>query len=69
MSAYRGRSGWRAEPSTSSGRSASASTREIAGALAYSERTVKNVVHDLMMKLNCRNRAHAVALATRQGVI
>jgi DNA-binding NarL/FixJ family response regulator len=44
-------------------------TREIAGALAYSERTVKNVVHDLMMKLNCRNRAHAVALATRQGVI
>jgi DNA-binding NarL/FixJ family response regulator len=44
-------------------------TREIAGTLAYSERTVKNVVHDLLMKLNCRNRAHAVALATRQGVI
>ncbi len=44
-------------------------TREIAGSLCYSERTVKNVVHDLLMKMNCRNRAHAVACATRQGVI
>lgn len=44
-------------------------TREIAGELSYSERTVKNVVHDVLMKMNCRNRAHAVALATRQGVI
>jgi DNA-binding NarL/FixJ family response regulator len=44
-------------------------TREIAGALCYSERTVKNVVHDMLMKMNCRNRAHAVALAARQGVI
>lgn len=44
-------------------------TRDIAGALCFSERTVKNIVHDVLMKLNCRNRAHAVALATRQGVI
>ena len=45
------------------------STREIAESLSYSERTVKNIVHDLLMKLDCRTRAHAVALATRQGVI
>lgn len=44
-------------------------TREIATNLCYSERTVKNVVHDVLMKLNCRTRAHAVALATREGVI
>lgn len=44
-------------------------TREIAGLLCYSERTVKNVVHDVLVKMNCRNRAHAVALATRHGVI
>jgi DNA-binding NarL/FixJ family response regulator len=44
-------------------------TREIADELAYSERTVKNVVHDVLVKMNCRNRAHAVAHATRQGVI
>lgn len=44
-------------------------TREIAGLLSYSERTVKNVVHDVLVKMNCRNRAHAVALATRHGVI
>ncbi len=44
-------------------------TREIANAMGYSVRTVKNIVHDLLMKTNCRNRAHAVALATRQGLI
>lgn len=44
-------------------------TQEIALGLSFSERTVKNVVHDIMMKLNCRTRAHAVALATRSGVI
>lgn len=44
-------------------------TRNIAGELSYSERTVKNIVHDVLMKLNCRNRAHAVAMATRQGII
>lgn len=45
------------------------STRDIAGRLSYSERTVKNIVHDVLVKLNCRTRAHAVALATRRGVI
>ncbi len=44
-------------------------TRGIAGELSYSERTVKNIVHDVLMKMNCRNRAHAVAVATRQGII
>jgi len=44
-------------------------TRQIADAMGYSIRTVKNIVHDLLMKTNCRNRAHAVALATRQGLI
>ena len=45
------------------------STRGIAEQLSYSERTVKNIVHDLLAKMGCRTRAHAVALATRQGVI
>lgn len=45
------------------------STREIAEELSYSERTVKNVVHDVLEKLDCRTRAHAVAIATRHGVI
>jgi DNA-binding NarL/FixJ family response regulator len=44
-------------------------TRDIGDELGYSERTVKNVVHDVLMKLNCRNRAHVVGLATRQGLI
>jgi DNA-binding NarL/FixJ family response regulator len=44
-------------------------TKEIADNLCYSERTVKNIVHDVLMKMNCRTRAHAVATATRQGVI
>jgi DNA-binding NarL/FixJ family response regulator len=44
-------------------------TRDIATKLSYSERTVKNIVHDVLVKMNCRTRAHAVALATRQGLI
>jgi DNA-binding NarL/FixJ family response regulator len=44
-------------------------TRGIAEDLCYSERTVKNVVHDVLTKLNCRTRAQAVALATREGAI
>jgi DNA-binding NarL/FixJ family response regulator len=46
-----------------------ANTREIAQALCYSERTVKNVVHDSLLKLNCHTRTQAVALAARQGLI
>ena len=44
-------------------------TSEIAGKLAYSERTVKNVIHDITARLQLRNRSHAVAYAVRAGVI
>ena len=44
-------------------------TRGIAVALSYSERTVKNIVRDVLVKLGCRTRAHAVAQATLRGVI
>jgi DNA-binding NarL/FixJ family response regulator len=44
-------------------------TRGIAEDLRFSERTVKNVVHDVLTKLNARTRAQAVALATREGAI
>ena len=44
-------------------------TREVAAALCYSERTIKNVIHDAVMKLNVRTRSQAVALAVRQGTI
>jgi DNA-binding NarL/FixJ family response regulator len=44
-------------------------TREIAEGLSYSEKTVKNIVHDLLVRMNCRNRAQAVALATQRGLI
>ena len=45
------------------------STCEIAAELAYSERTVKNVLHDITTRLQLRNRSHAVAYALRQGLI
>jgi DNA-binding NarL/FixJ family response regulator len=45
------------------------STREVASGLHYSERTVKNVLHDVVTKLNARTRSHAVAEAVRQGLI
>ncbi|GAA1532073.1 helix-turn-helix transcriptional regulator [Nocardioides humi] len=44
-------------------------TTEIASQLAYSERTVKNVLHDVTTRLQLRNRSHAVAYALRQGFI
>jgi len=44
-------------------------TAEIAVALSYSERTVKNVLHDLTTRLQLRNRSHAVAYAVREGLI
>lgn len=44
-------------------------TSEIADRLAYSERTVKNVLHDVTTRLQLRNRSHAVAYALRQGLI
>jgi DNA-binding NarL/FixJ family response regulator len=44
-------------------------TAEVANRLYYSERTVKNVLHDVTTRLNLRNRTHAVAYALRQGLI
>jgi len=44
-------------------------TREIAGTLNYSERTVKNVIQDVTRRFGLRNRSHAVAYALRQGLI
>ena len=44
-------------------------TNEIACTLAYSERTIKNVIHDVVTKLNARTRSQAVAKAVREGLI
>jgi DNA-binding NarL/FixJ family response regulator len=44
-------------------------TREVATKLSYSERTVKNVLHDIVVKLNVRSRSQAVACAVREGLI
>jgi DNA-binding NarL/FixJ family response regulator len=44
-------------------------TADIADKLSYSERTVKNVIHDVTSRFNLRNRCHAVAYALRVGVI
>ncbi|MER7577918.1 response regulator transcription factor [Streptomyces sp. NPDC126514] len=44
-------------------------TREIARKLCYSERTVKNVLHDVTSRFNLKNRTQAVAYALRQGLI
>ena len=44
-------------------------TREIAHELSYSERTVKNVLHDVTTRFHLKNRSHAVAYAVREGLI
>jgi len=44
-------------------------TAEVGRQLFYSERTVKNIVHDVTSRLELRNRTHAVAYALRQGLI
>jgi DNA-binding NarL/FixJ family response regulator len=44
-------------------------TREVAKRLSYSERTVKNVIHDVVTKFNARSRSQAVAAAVREGLI
>ena len=44
-------------------------TAEVGRRLFLSERTVKNVVHDVTSRLNLRNRTHAVAYALREGLI
>ncbi|WP_234545046.1 helix-turn-helix transcriptional regulator [Streptomyces shenzhenensis] len=45
------------------------STAEIAAALHYSERTVKYVIHEVIVRHGLRNRVHAVAFALRQGLL
>jgi DNA-binding NarL/FixJ family response regulator len=45
------------------------STSEVATRMAYSERTIKNSIHDLVSRFHLRNRTHAVAFAVRQGLI
>jgi len=44
-------------------------TTEVGRNLYLSERTVKNIIHDVTSRLNLRNRTHAVAYALRQGLI
>ncbi|GAA3838555.1 response regulator transcription factor [Saccharothrix violaceirubra] len=44
-------------------------TSEIATKTSFSERTVKNVLHEVNTRLNLRNRAHAVGYAMRHGLI
>ena len=44
-------------------------TATIAETLCYSERTIKNVIHDVTIRLNLRNRSHAVAYAVKSGLI
>jgi DNA-binding NarL/FixJ family response regulator len=44
-------------------------TSEIAAKTSYSERTVKNVLHEIATRLGLRNRAHAVGYALRHGLI
>ena len=44
-------------------------TAEIALRLSYSERTVKNILYNVLSRLRVRNRSHAVAAAIRSGMI
>ena len=44
-------------------------TAEVGRRLFYSERTVKNIIHDVTTRLELRNRVHAVAYAIREGLI
>lgn len=45
------------------------STKEIGVKLCYSERTVKNVLHDVTNRFQLKNRSQAVAYALREGMI
>lgn len=44
-------------------------TADIARKVNYSGRTVKNIIHSFMGRLQLRNRTHAVAYAMRHGLI
>jgi DNA-binding NarL/FixJ family response regulator len=45
------------------------SNREIAERLAYSERTIKTILHDVVTKLGVKSRSQAVAMAVRGRMI
>lgn len=45
------------------------SNREIAQRLSYSERTIKTVLHDVVIKLGVKSRSQAVAMAVRERMI
>jgi DNA-binding NarL/FixJ family response regulator len=45
------------------------SNREIAEQLSYSERTIKTILHDVVIKLGVKSRSQAVALAVRERII
>lgn len=42
---------------------------EIATILGCSAHTVKNILHDLLVRIGLRNRAHATAYAIRNNLI
>jgi DNA-binding NarL/FixJ family response regulator len=44
-------------------------TREVADDMAYSERTVKTLLHDAVTKLGATSRSQAIAYAVRDGLI
>jgi DNA-binding NarL/FixJ family response regulator len=44
-------------------------TAEVGRRLYYSDRTVKNIIHDVTSRLDLRNRTHAVAYALKEGLI
>ncbi len=44
-------------------------TKEVAGRIGCSERTIKSVIHQLVARHNLKNRTHAVAFALRTGVL
>ncbi len=46
-----------------------ATTGEIAGEIHWSERTVKRKIEEITAKLGARNRAQAVAIAIKEGLI
>lgn len=45
------------------------SNREIAKRLSYSERTIKTILHDIVIKLGVKSRSQAVAMAVRERII
>jgi DNA-binding NarL/FixJ family response regulator len=45
------------------------SNREIAEQLSYSERTIKTILHDIVIKLGVKSRSQAVAMAVRERII